>query len=45
MRTTARIALGLLLGLLLGSLPVLHFRHGAAHRAAAPGGLHATHTH
>jgi len=40
-----RIALGVLLGLVLGSLPLLHFRHGIAHHAAAPGGSHATHTH
>jgi hypothetical protein len=45
MKTVVRVALGLLAGLLLGMLPVLHFRHGAGHHAAAPGGFHATHTH
>jgi hypothetical protein len=45
MRSAARIGLGVLLGLVLGSLPLLHFRHAAAHHAAAPGGFHATHTH
>jgi len=45
MRTALRIALGVLLGLVLGSLPLLHFRHGVADHAAARGGSHATHTH
>ena len=44
MSTLLRVALGLVLGLLLGTLPFLHFRHGAGHHDAAPGGSHATHT-
>lgn len=40
-----RVALGLALGALLGTLPVLHYRSCAALDGAAPGGSHATHTH
>jgi hypothetical protein len=49
MNGAARIALGLALGALLGSLPFLHYRFGATHAhapAAAPKEIpHATHTH
>jgi hypothetical protein len=45
MSTLLRVALGLLVGLVLGTLPFVHFRHGAGRHDAAPGDLHATHTH
>ena len=49
MNAAVRIALGLALGVLLGSLPFLHYRFGATH-AHAPSTdskeiRHATHAH
>jgi hypothetical protein len=44
MSAVLSVALGLVLGALLATLPFLHYRHGAAHDAA-PGGPHASHGH
>jgi hypothetical protein len=43
----ARILLGIALGLVLGSLPLLHARSGGGHdhAAASHGHSHAPHTH
>ena len=43
MRPALRIALGIVVGALLATLPVLHFHSGHAHDAQ--GGSHASHTH
>jgi len=46
MRAVARIALGILLGLILATLPFVHYRVGGAHDDGADtGGSHAHHTH
>jgi hypothetical protein len=44
MSAPVRVALGLVVGALLATLPFLHFRHGARHDAA-PGGSNASHAH
>jgi hypothetical protein len=43
-RRAGRIAAGIALGLVLGSLPFLHYRCGAGH-PAAKGDSHAHHSH
>jgi len=46
MRAVARIALGILLGLILATLPFVHYRFGGAHDDGADtGGSHARHPH
>jgi hypothetical protein len=46
MRTVARIAFGILLGLILATLPFVHYRLAGAHDDGADtGGSHAHHTH
>jgi hypothetical protein len=45
MRAAARIALGILLGLVLATLPFAHYRFGAHDDGADTGGSHAHHTH
>ena len=45
MRSAARIALGILLGLILATLPFVHYRFGADDHGADTGGSHAHHTH
>jgi len=45
MRAVARIALGILLGLILATLPFVHYRFGADDYGADTGGSHAHHTH
>jgi hypothetical protein len=50
MRAVARIALGILLGLILATLPFVHYRLGGAHHGGADlsvdtGGSDAHHTH
>jgi len=45
MRAVARIALGILLGLILATLPFVHYRFGADDHGADTGGSHAHHTH
>jgi hypothetical protein len=45
MTRTLRIALGIGLGVLLGTLPFLHYRSCAGDHEPGAGGLHATHTH
>ena len=45
MRAAARIALGILLGLILATLPFVHYRFGADDHGADTGGSLAHHTH
>jgi hypothetical protein len=45
MSAPVRVALGLVVGALLATLPFLHFRYGADRHDAAPGGSHASHAH
>ena len=47
MRAAARIAFGILLGLILATLPFVHYRLAGAHNdgASSTGGSHAHHTH
>jgi hypothetical protein len=46
MRAVARIAFGILLGLILATLPIVHYRLAGAHDDGADtGGSHAYHTH
>ena len=45
MRAVARIALGILLGLILATLPFVHYRFGADDHGADTGGSHARHPH
>jgi hypothetical protein len=49
MMAAGRIALGIMLGLLLATLPFVHYRLGGAHagadHAVDTGGAHAYHAH